>query len=518
LDTGLRRNAWLEGHRATRVGLQAAGIALLAFGYRDLLTLGTRYGFAKGVEYWLFRPSDSAPLAVIALSGWLAYRRWPRVRGLPFHSGPGWAIALCLLLGPASYLWAVYTSASDLQIFALAFECIALALLRWGPAGLRAFWLPIAFLVLAVPMPAPLLLAVLFKLQIWTAQYAGWLLYMLGIPALVSGDQILRTTQTFQVIEGCSGMRSIETLTMLCILLVDLFRRHGLHAAILVLVAPPLAFLLNGFRVLTLILNPHSEVLAVHNFQGIAILLVGLTVLYLLDGLLERRLARPAAVITATPRTQTSSPLLALAALVAIGVFSAAASLWMGVWEEPDATRSSLHQLVGEGLAEWPSTAVEEDFMFRGSARFGQVVSRRFQLPDGSVSLFLADADLGQRGGSPLSPFTLYPGSGWALSDEIPPPAVASARRVDAGVLSKGSHRILVHHWYEGDLGLGVETLRSLMALDRSPFRRARPLLVVRMTTPLDLGRADLAAAQARLQRFATALEPVLEAARQPLP
>ena len=65
----------------------------------------------------------------------------------------------------------------------------------WGLPGVRAVWLPIAFLLFAIPLPAPLLLAVIFKLQIWTAASSGWMLNMLGLPALVTGDQILRVNQ-----------------------------------------------------------------------------------------------------------------------------------------------------------------------------------------------------------------------------------------------------------------------------------------------------------------------------------
>ena len=52
----------------------------------------------------------------------------------------------------------------------------------------------------------------------------------------MSGDQILHSGQVFQIIETCSGLRTAETLTMLAVLMVDLFRRRGAHALILIVV------------------------------------------------------------------------------------------------------------------------------------------------------------------------------------------------------------------------------------------------------------------------------------------
>jgi hypothetical protein len=45
--------------------------------------------------------------------------------------------------------------------------------------------------------------------------------------------------------------------------------------------------------------------------------------------------------------------------------------------------------------------------------------------------------------------------------------------------------RILAIHWYQGVLSVREETLRSLFALDLSPFRRSDREIVVRVSTPI---------------------------------
>lgn len=506
------RGPWQRGFRGWIPHWLALCVLLL--GFRHLYTLGTRYGFSQGVEYWLFRPNDNAPLVILGLSLWLLYRRSNRLRALPFQTGPWWFTVPSCLAGTFIFSWAVYTSAFDLQVFSLILLASAVVSAYWGLSGVRAIWLPLAFLLFAIPLPAPLLLAVIFKLQIWTAESSGAMLNLLGLPSLVTGDQILRVTQAFQVIEGCSGMRSIQILTMLSVLLVDLFQRRGLHAAILVVVAPLVAFALNGLRVLTLILNPHSEVIAIHNLQGIVILLLGLFIIYGLDSAFERfpHLNPRLAPIRIEPRP--FAPRLSLALVAVVALVLQIIFFFGPVWKPSEDTGPVLYTSVGDSLSKWSSEKVAPDFMFRGSARFGEVFERKYFMESSEVTAFVAESDYLQRGGSPLSPITAVPGTGWRVLDEeemeLPGDPAIRVRMVD-----KGKRRMLIWHWTLGSEGLWVESWRSLLALDRSPLAREQPILVIRLQTPLESRRTSgIEAAEGRLRVVEGILRPVLDRLR----
>ena len=510
------RRAFDALRSAGTLGWISLGAAvLLLYAYANLFTLGKRYSLASGIEYWLFRPTDNAPAVVLVLTGWLVYRRFYRLRALRQTTAPMVWLVPMMAVAIGFQAWAAYTRADDLQVPSLILALSALLMVRWGPSGVRALLLPLAFLLFAIPIPAPLLLAIVFKLQIWTAEFAGWLLYALGSPALVSGDQILRATQTFQVIEGCSGMRSMITLAMLTVLMIDLFGRRGWHAGLLLAAVIPVAFVLNGFRVLTLILNPHSEIVAIHNLQGIAILLAGVLVLYGWDLALERLLAVFKIEVSSWAPKQTSSrafsPTTAWGVLLALAIPLAAIAAAMPRWPDRVPPTRSLKALVSEGLEPWDSEAVPTEYGFRGSTRFQQVVDRRYDVDGESVRVFLGTAALGQRGGSPLSPITALPGSGWRVLES----SVLDASQdelIEERLVGKGKERRLLRHWVVGDRGLAEESWRSLLALDRSPLRRQEPFYVVRLETPL-AGRTEeqRLLAAARLDRLAVRLEPVFE-------
>lgn len=282
----------LASQAVSRVGtrgllhLLQVGLALLA--YHDLVQLSPRISVTDEVEEWFFLPNDTAPAAVVGMALWLLFRRWERLRALVPQSGPVW-LTIGLLAGSAAILgWATLTGAEGLLAPSLSLTALGLGCLHAGLPAVRVLLLPAGFLLFAVPVPPPLVNEIVFSLQLWSAQYAGWLLFLLGIPALVVGDVISQPDETFRVIETCSGFRSCVTLIMLSILLVDLFGRRGLHALLLVASAPLVGFALNGFRVLGLILNPYSQLATVHALQGTVILLGGLVLLVGIDGVLAR--------------------------------------------------------------------------------------------------------------------------------------------------------------------------------------------------------------------------------------
>jgi EpsI family protein len=512
-DLRAESRAGASAARARRVAqlLAGANLALAAYAYRALLVYRPTNSLSVSAESWFFEPTDTSPLVVLALAAWLAWRRRKRLARLDAQSGP-WALsALLFALGIGVFAWSKLAGAPELQGPSLLINLLAAANLLGGLPALRILWLPIGFLIFAVPLPPPLLNHVVWKFQIWTANYTGFLLQLLGQAALVSGDRIIQSDNVFAIIETCSGLRSIETLTMLAVLMVDLFHRRRWHAALLVAAAPPVAFVVNGFRALGLMFNPHADVATIHNAQGIAMLLCGVLLLYGLDGLLERWLPKPPPRTRKVVRREPGARARALAPrlAVALGVFAGVAGLSLGLsrWQlDPFPVRSA-PEAIPRTLGPWHSTDLETDYLFFGKTIFVRPVHRIYTAGADQVELFAAQGSLALRGRSVFSPKAGLPGSGWIVEESRV--RRVGEREVEEKVVRRGSQRRLVQHWYEGSSGLWREALRSLLALDGSPLRRKEMATVVRISTPLG-ARRDLA--EQRLRRFAARLEePVKE-------
>jgi EpsI family protein len=451
---------------------------------------------------------------ILALAAWLFWRRLDRWRRLPDRAGriPVGAVVL-LAIGAALLVWATLAGAGDLLIPSLLGTVLGLASLAKGGAGVRALALPALFALFAVPIPAPLANELIFRFQLWTAQLTGELLQLVGLSASVSGERILRADYTFSVIEACSGLRSVETLAMLAVLMVDLFRRPALHAALVVLAAPGIAFGLNALRAFALIVNPHSTLATVHTAQGVAILLTGLLVLYGLDGLLARLTVGgpPAPETAAAPAGAPSSPARARAMLAYLALL-AAASLALRPWPLPEQMQLALPLRFMPRLADWSGTEHSIDRVFLGSVGLRESLAVRFRRDRVEVDVFLGVGDRSQRFRSALSPKTALPGSGWVVEERGRLELEAGAPTADSLLIRSGTRWVLVYHWYEGSEGVAWESLRTATALDASPWRKRGDPLAVAVSTELGgPGPEERQAAAERLRAFLPALQVQLE-------
>jgi exosortase len=497
------RAAWL---RPEWIWIGVA-LVLAAFAYRHLLAFRPTDSIVVEVEGWFFEPSDTAPLIVVALSLWLLYRRSDRLAALAWRGGSP-ALAAALYAGAlAIFVWSLRTDASDLQALSLMLAGLASAYLLGGRSALAVVWVPVCFLLFAIPIPSPLRHAIVWKLQNGTAEATGTLLYTFGIPAVVSGDRIQLAKTIFAVIETCSGLRSVITLSMLAVLMIDLFRRGGWHAALLLIFTPFLAFGTNALRSVGLVLNPASQIATIHSLQGIGMLLASVLVLYAFDGLLERLHVPAGARTRAAPRfgavPARARTACVFAFLALLGVLASVVS----PWREPSPAVPLPVDAIPRKLDSWRSSDLQTDRLFLGMAALTGLVDRRYVEGSRWVDVFVGSGSPRQRLRSFYSPKTAIPGSGWIIEEQTR--REVAGVPVDELVVRRGAERRLVRHWYLGTTGLLEETLYEFLALDLSPFARPARGVAVRLSTPIDGG--------ASREDAATTLDAMSERLREPL-
>jgi exosortase len=471
------------------------------------------------VEEWFFEPSDSSPLVILLLCGWLLWRRRGRLAALWGQRGHGALTAGAWLLAAGIFAWAVRAGAPELEAVALVPALLGAANLLGGLAALRVVAVPAVVLLFAVPIPAPLLNEILWHLQIWTADFTGLLLRMLNLPVVVSGDRIILEKGVFAIIETCSGLRSIETLALLAVLMIDLFGRRGRHAWILLALSPFVAFLINGLRCLGLIFNPHADIASIHNLQGIAMLLGGVLLLYFVDGLLAKSGAEPAPISALERRARRTRARAGLAPRVA--VLAGFSALLVAISFAPRFTAPAIAanvpmHVVERTLDDWQSVDQQTDWMFLGKVGFSGILNRRYSNGPEMVDAFIGQATPDARVRSYLSDKNGFPGSGWMSEREQP--AQIAGRDVLLRVVRKGGTRSLVASWYEASPGLAAESARALLSLDSTPVReRSRIPLAVRLSTPLlSAEQTAIENGRQRLEKFAQRLSPALQTLSTP--
>ena len=139
----------------------------------------------------------------------------------------------------------------------------------WGWRTLRAVAVPLALLALAVPVPAIVFNKIAFPLQLFASRCAVWVMRLFDIPVLREGNVIellplgSTTTKRLEVVEACSGIRSLMTLVTLAVVFAyftsptddggdggpRIARYRVLRAVLIVVASVPIAIITNAARV-----------------------------------------------------------------------------------------------------------------------------------------------------------------------------------------------------------------------------------------------------------------------------
>jgi len=461
-----------------------------------------------GLEGAFFSPLNSNwPMVffVVAIEIW-------RRRRVFFHAAAeprrAWLLALFIFIALGLYLWGTFVEATDLLIPSLSFTLIACAYYVGGVEGLRRFTLPAFLLLMAVPIPAILLNAMMYPLQLLSARLAAGLVWLTSVPFTLSGDVLVADHRVFQVIESCSGLRSISTLMLSCFLLPSRYPRRGIHLTLLVLSAPVLGLFLNAVRIVMIVMTPESWFGSSHTVQGILVLVVGILLLAGEDALLEKQFHRGKGGGTGLKkgvRAGVLTPKLLVLSLVFLMLGSARALVPR--WNGEQIHHRSIQDISRLDIAKPLVQKVDADFL--GTVAFTQRSFRRYSIGNSYVDVFIGVNNRVKRFTSLVSKKTVVPGAGFVLGEDSlvrlsPPGRVIHSYLAKTKVSpSKEDEVCLVYHWYLGVRSLPEEVLRAFLSLDYSPFRRRDREVVVRLVTPLGQGIGNRAEAEHRLQRLA---------------
>ena len=189
----------------------------------------------------------------------------------------------------------------DIWIFEFGSQIAVVAgllLLLKGPRAIAVAWFPILYFVFMVPLPGPVVDAITGPLKQWISAIVVEGLYRVGYPISRSGVVLTIGQYQMLVADACSGLHSMYSLSALGTLFMYIMGRRGkLHNAIMLASILPIAFTANIVRVIALVLityhfGDEAGQGFLHGAAGMLLMLVALVLLFALDALLERTLAR----------------------------------------------------------------------------------------------------------------------------------------------------------------------------------------------------------------------------------
>ncbi len=177
---------------------------------------------------------------------------------------------------------------AELSLARLSFIGVLCGLIVYfaGSAVLRAMAFPMGFLLFAVPMPVVLYNEIVFPLQFIASKFATRALEILNLfPIMREGNVLILPGMRLEVVEACSGIRSLMSLLALAAGYGYVVERSTAVRWFMVLAMVPLAIVSNGMRIMiTAIMahyiGPKAAEGFMHEFSGWVIFVVA-TILFL---------------------------------------------------------------------------------------------------------------------------------------------------------------------------------------------------------------------------------------------
>ena len=231
------------------------------------------------------------------IAGYIAWLK--RDELLSEAPSPSWW-GLAVVLYGAFQLF-IATLGAELFLARTAFIISLVGVVLWmgGTRYLRVLAFPLFLLCFMVPIPAVIYNQITFPLQLLASRVADSTLTLLGIPVLREGNILELASQRLNVVEACSGIRSLLSLTFLSLVYAYFFDKKVWMRPVLLVATVPIAILANAGRVtLTGVASEYDPALAegfFHYASGWVIFMVALVILIVfhqLVNLIYRRLPR----------------------------------------------------------------------------------------------------------------------------------------------------------------------------------------------------------------------------------
>jgi exosortase len=159
-----------------------------------------------------------------------------------------------------------------------------------GKAWIKALGFPLLLLLFMIPIPQIIYARVTLSLQFIASELAEGLISLVGIPVIRTGNILELPRQTLNVVEACSGIRSLISLAFLSLVYAYFADSRVWMRWALLASTVPIAIAANAVRVaITGVLSQVNTALAqglYHEVEGYLVFIIALVSLFLVHRLL----------------------------------------------------------------------------------------------------------------------------------------------------------------------------------------------------------------------------------------
>lgn len=245
----------------------------------------------KMIQDWSIDDNFSHGFMIPFISGYLIWQQRKRLSDTLVNPS-NWGIIL--IATSLLFFFIAYIGAEQFTMrFSMILLILSISVYFAGWKFTKAIFPPVAYLIFMIPIPAIIWNKIAFPLKIFATKMAVDVIHFFEIPAYREGNIIHLTNTTLEVVDACSGLRSLMSLLALSAAFALISNHTRIGKLILILSAIPIAIFTNIVRLsstaaLARHFGPQVAEGFLHDTSGILVFGLAFTLLYGIHSCLNR--------------------------------------------------------------------------------------------------------------------------------------------------------------------------------------------------------------------------------------
>jgi len=244
------------------------------------------------VAEWTRNPNNSHGFLIPFISAYFLWQLKDRIKQAevkPSNTGL-FLIVIGIIMYVLGYLGAAHTTIRVAMFIFIAGAVIFL----YGFQLFKIISFPYFYSLFMIPVPYYLYEKIAFPLKLIVTKASVIIISFLGIPVLREGNIIMLENMTLQVVDACSGIRSLTSLLAITVSYAYLTQKSRARMILLTVLSIPIAVISNIFRVvITGILSRYYGASAAqgffHEFAGLGVFILSCLMVFTLGFFLNKR-------------------------------------------------------------------------------------------------------------------------------------------------------------------------------------------------------------------------------------